>query len=311
MSTVTIRAAGKKKRWMQYIPIYLMMLPGFIYLFFNNYIPIMGLIIAFKNINFKKGILGSDWVGFRNFEYLFKTSDAWIITRNTLAYNAVFIVLGIIAGVSIAILLNEIRNKFLLKTYQTVILLPHLISWVIISYFTYALLSIDTGILNTRILPMFGMGEISWFTEPKYWPFILIIMYLWKSFGFNCIFYYTSIMGISAEYYEAAMIDGASKLKQIRYVTLPLLKPTIITLFLLNMGRIFYADFGLFYQVPMNSGALFNVTDVIDTYVFRGMQLGDMGMTAAAGFYQSLVGFVLVVLSNTIVAKVSKEYALY
>jgi putative aldouronate transport system permease protein len=311
MSTVTVRSAEKKKRWRQYIPIYLMMLPGFVYLLFNNYIPIMGLIIAFKNINFRVGILRSEWVGLKNFEYLFKTSDAWIITRNTILYNVTFIILGIIVGVTIAILLNEIRNKFLLKTYQTVILLPHLISWVIISYFTYALLSIDTGMLNSRILPMFGIGEISWFTEPKYWPFILIIMNVWKTFGFNCIFYYTSIMGISAEYYEAAMIDGASKLKQIRYITLPLLKPTIITLFLLNVGRIFYADFGLFYQVPMNSGALFSVTDVIDTYVFRGMQLGDMGMTTAAGFYQSLVGFVLVVLSNTIVARTSKEYALY
>ncbi len=309
---LAIAKKGKRKNIHKYIPIYIMMLPGLVYLLFNNYIPIFGLIIAFKDIDFSKGILKSDWTGLKNFQYLFKTEDAWIITRNTLGYNIVFIVLGIIAGVFFAILLNEIKKKIFLKTYQTLILLPHLVSWVVISYFTYAMLSIDTGMINKTILPMFGVEAVSWFTEPKYWPVILIAMQVWKTFGFNCIFYFASIVGISDDYYEAAMLDGATRLQQIRSITIPLLVPTIITLFLLNLGRIFYTDFGLFYQVPMNSGALYSTTNVIDTYVFRSLlQLGDIGMSAAAGFYQSIVGFLLVMISNGIVKKVSKENALF
>jgi putative aldouronate transport system permease protein len=301
----------KTDKWKRFIPIYIMMLPGLAYLVIDKYIPMFGLVIAFKNMNFKKGIWGSDWVGFSNFEYLFKTLDAWVITRNTLLYNIAFIVLGIIVAIIFAILLNEIRKRALLRTYQTAILLPHLISWVIISYFTYALLSIETGIINSRILPLFGEKAISWFTEPKYWPYILVLLNIWKGFGFSCIIYFSSIVGISPEYYESAMIDGASRVKQIRYITLPLLVPTIITVFILNLGRIFYADFGLFYQVPMNSGALFSATDVIDTYVFRAMSKGDMGRSSAAGFYQSFVGFALVMISNWVVNRASKEQALF
>ena len=306
----TLSISKKGGKLVRFLPIYIMMLPGLAYLVIDKYIPMLGLVIAFKNMNFKKGIWGSDWVGFKNFEYLFKTRDAWVITRNTILYNAAFIILGIIAAIFIAILLNEIKRKVFLRFYQTSVLLPHLVSWVIISYFTYAMLSIETGIINSRILPVFGINEISWFTEPKYWPYILIIMNIWKSFGFSCIIYFSSIVGISSEYYEAAMIDGASRIKQIRHITLPLLVPTIITVFILNLGRIFYADFGLFYQVPMNSGALFSATDVIDTYVFRAMTSGDMGRSAAAGFYQSFVGFALVMLSNWIVSRASKENAL-
>lgn len=307
-----ISKKGKRKNIRKFIPVYLMMLPGLVYLLFNNYIPIFGLSIAFKDIDFSKGIFKSDWIGLKNFQYLFKTEDAWVITRNTLCYNVLFILLGIVSGVVFAILLNEIKKKFFLKTFQTLILLPHLVSWVVISYFTYAMLSIDTGMINKSILPVFGIGEISWFTEPKYWPVILIAMQVWKTFGYNCIFYFASIVGISNDYYEAAMLDGATRLQQIRSITIPLLVPTIITLFLLNLGRIFYTDFGLFYQVPMNSGALYSTTNVIDTYVFRSLlQLGDIGMSAAAGFYQSIVGFVLVMVSNAIVRKVSKENALF
>lgn len=303
---------NNKLKWKQFIPIYILMIPGFLYLLINNYLPIFGLVIAFKDIDFAKGILKSDWVGLRNFEYLFKTTDAWIITRNTLLYNVGFIILGIIIGVFFAITLNEIRKKALLKTYQTTILLPHLVSWIIVSYFTYALLSIDTGLINKTILPLLGIEEISWYTEPKYWPFILTISRVWKTFGYNCIFYYSTVVGISKDYYEAAMIDGANKIQQIRYITLPQLVPTIVILFLLNMGRIFYADFGLFYQVPMNSGALNSTTNVIDTYVFRSLlQLGDIGMSAAAGFYQSIVGFVLVIVANAIAKKVGDNVALF
>ncbi|MBE9916144.1 sugar ABC transporter permease [Paenibacillus donghaensis] len=289
-----------------------MMLPGLIYLLINNYLPLFGLTIAFKDVNYSKGIWNSDWVGFKNFEYLFKTEDAYIITRNTILYNAAFIVLGLIVSISIAILLNEIRNKIASRLYQSVIVLPFLISIIIVSYLVYAMFSTDTGFVNKTLLPLLGIDPIAWYNEPKYWPFILTIVHIWKGAGYSCIIYLAAIIGIDPEYYEAATLDGASKWTQIRKITLPMIMPVITILTLLAIGRIFYSDFGLFYQVPMNSGALFSTTNVIDTYVFRGlMQLGDIGMSAAAGFYQSLVGFVLVLLSNYVVRKIDKDNALF
>jgi putative aldouronate transport system permease protein len=306
------KANKSSKSLMRRFPIYLMMAPGLIYLLFNNYIPIAGLAIAFKDIDFRKGILKSDWIGYKNFEYLFKTKDALIITRNTLLYNAAFILLGIVFGVITALLLNEVSSKRLLKFFQTTILSPQLVSWIVVSYFVYALLSIDKGMINNRILPLLGIKEISWYTEPKYWPFIITIMQIWKTIGFNSIIYLATIVGISSDYYEAATLDGATRNQQIIHITLPLLVPTIITLFLIHVGRIFYADFGLFFQVPMNSGALFSTTNVIDTYVYRALlQIGDIGMSAAAGFYQSIVGFILIIISNLIIRKFNKENALF
>lgn len=312
MQEVMKKRIRGNKLWVHDIPVYLMMAPAMIYFLFNNYIPIAGLIIAFKDVDFRKGVFGGDFIGLKNFEYLFKTKDAWVITRNTLLYNAAFIVLGIVLGIFIALLLNEVKSKKLLKTYQTSILLPQLISWIIVSYFVYALLSIDKGMINKSILPVLNQKPISWYTSPEYWPVIITVMQVWKTLGFNSIIYLATIIGIPADYYEAATLDGANKWQQIRFITLPLLVPTVITLFLLHMGRIFYADFSLFYQVPMNSGALFNTTNVIDTYVYRALiQIGDIGMSAAAGFYQSLVGFVLVIISNMIVKKLSPDNALF
>lgn len=294
------------------LPLYLMVLPGALYLIINNYIPMAGLIIAFKRVNWNKGILGSDWVGFSNFEYLFKTKEAWVITRNTLLYNFAFIVLGTVLAITVAILLNEIKLKFLKKTYQTVILLPYLISMVVVSYLVFALLSQENGFINNTILALFGKEGISWYTEPKYWPFILTIVYLWKSFGYNCILYYATLVGIDRGYYEAAVIDGASRWQQICHITLPELTPTIITLTLMSIGKIFYSDFGLFYQVPMDSGPLYDVTNTIDTYVYRGLiRLNDVGMSSAAGFYQSMVGFILVLFANWVVRKINADNALF
>ncbi|MGE7826844.1 ABC transporter permease [Paenibacillus sp. NPDC093718] len=289
-----------------------MMLPGLIYLLINNYLPLFGLSIAFKDVNYSKGIWDSDWIGFKNFEYLFKTDDAFIITRNTILYNAAFIVLGLIVSVGVAILLNEIRNKVASRFYQSVIILPFLISIIIVSYLVYAMFSVNTGMVNKTLLPVLGLDPISWYTEPKYWPFILTVVHIWKAAGYSCIVYLAAIIGIDPEYYEAAKLDGASKWMQIRKITLPMITPVITILTLLGIGRIFYSDFGLFYQVPMDSGALFSTTNVIDTYVFRGlMQLGDIGMSSAAGFYQSLVGFVLVLVSNYVVRKIDKNNALF
>lgn len=272
-----------------------------------------GIVIAFKEINFAKGIFGSDWVGFKNFEYLFKTSDAYVITRNTILYNLLFLILGTTLGLTFAILLNEIKKKVLLRTYQAIISMPHLISWVIISYLAFGFLSTENGLINRTILPMFGMEEgISWYTEPKYWPFILPMVELWKSVGYGSIVYFAALLGINEDYYEAARIDGASRVQQIFHITLPIVVPVIIMMMLLQLGRIFYSDFGLFYQVTLNSGALFETTATIDTYVFNGLTgSGNMGMSAAAGFYQSVVGFLLVVTVNFLVRRKNKESALF
>lgn len=295
----------------QYLPIYLMLLPGFVYLFINNYIPMGGLIIAFKHLNFAKGILGSDWIGFANFEYLFKSPDAFRITRNTIGYNFAFIFTNMVVGITFAILLSEIWSKRAIKIYQTILLLPFMLSMVIVSYLSYAFLAGDTGFLNS-VLKLLGLKSISWYSEQIYWPFILLIINTWKTVGYSTVIYMASILGIDGELYEAAAVDGIKRLQKIRYITIPLIKPTIITLLLLQVGRMFYSDFGLFYQVPMSSGALMNVTNTIDTYVYRGLiTLGDVAMTSAANFYQSFVGFILVMTVNWITKKYSRENALF
>ena len=288
------------------------MLPGLAYLFINNYIPMAGIIIAFKQVNYRLGILASPWVGFSNFEYLFATKDAWIITRNTICYNVVFILLTPVIAIAVAVVLNEITAKLSKKFYQTIILIPYLISIIVVSYLVNALLSTDTGFINNSILEPLGRDSVSWYSSPQYWPFILVLVHIWKGFGYNTIIYYATLVGIDRTYYEAAAIDGANRWNQFVHVTLPGLKSTIITLTLLSVGRIFYSDFGLFYQVPMNSGPLINATNTIDTYVYRGlMQLNNVGMSSAAGFYQSVVGFILVLTANIVVSKISKEDALF
>ena len=269
-----------------------------------------GLIVAFKQYNIKKGIYGSSWIGFKNFEYLFKTSDAFIITRNTILYNVAFIIVNTFMAIMVAIILSELYGKAK-NFYQSAILLPNLISTVIIGYLVFAFFSVENGFINNTILPLFNKDSVDWYSKSQYWPLIIIFVSAWKSVGYNCIIYLSSIMGIDRSIYESASIDGASKMQQIRYLTLPLLKPTIIMLTLMAIGRIFYSDFGLFYQVPMNQGALYATTNTIDTYVYRGLiQIGNISMSAAAGVYQSVVGFVLVLLANLAVRKFDKENAL-
>lgn len=293
-------------------PLLLIAFPGIIYLLVNNYIPMFGVFLAFKDYSFIKGIFGSDWCGLQNFRFLFKTKDAWIITRNTLLYNLAFIVIGTIAAIVIAILLSELGETLRTKLFQSALLLPNLLSWVVIGIVVYAFLNADNGFLNNSVLPALGISNISWYSTTKYWPVILLIVYLWKSTGYNAIIYMASIAGIDKGIYEAAQLDGASKLKQIWYITLPMLKPVVTMMTLMAIGRVFYSDFGLFYQVPQNSGALFNVTQTIDTYVYRGlMESNDVGMSAAAALYQSIVGFILVITANGIVRKIDSENALF
>ncbi|MCL6458559.1 MAG: ABC transporter permease subunit [Gorillibacterium sp.] len=289
-----------------------MLLPGFIYLLVNNYMPMFGVIIAFKNINYAKGIWGSDWVGFKNFEFLFQTKDAFIITRNTLLYNFSFIVINLVGAVTLAALLNELKSKLAARLYQAIILLPYLFSTVIVSYLVFAFLSADYGYLNQRILPWLGLEQMNWYNEPKVWPYILPLVNTWKNVGYLSIIYLAAILGLDKEYYEAAVIDGANKWQQFRKITIPLITPVIVVMTLMQIGRIFYSDFGLFYQVTMNSGSILQTTNVIDTYVYRAlMQLGDIGMSSAAGLFQSTVGFVLIFTVNFLVRKISKENALF
>lgn len=293
-----------------------LVLPGAIWFLIFSYLPMFGVVIAFKNFRitgkgFIKSLIDSDWIGFKNFEFLFKTTDAWIITRNTVLYNLVFIVLGIVIPVCLAIILNEILNKKMAKIYQSAMFLPYFLSWVVVSYCLFAFLSVDKGYIN-HLLARFGHGEISWYTESKYWPFIIIFMSQWKGIGYGTVVYLASIAGIDKTYYEAAMIDGATKWQQIKNITLPLLKPVITILFILSIGKIFNADFGLFYQLPKNSGPLYPVTNVIDTYVYRGlMNLGEIGMSSAAALYQSVVGLILILMSNYVVKKIDNENSLF
>ena len=292
-----------------------MVLPATIWFIIFSYTPMFGVVIAFKDLKlrgkgFLDSILSSKWVGFKNFEFLFKTQDAWIITRNTVLYNLVFIFLGLIVSVSIAIILTEISHKKLGKLLQTGMFLPYFLSMVVISYFMFILLS-DKGLINNLIISL-GGKSINWYLDPKPWPIILVITNLVKGAGYGSVIYLACIAGINKSYYEAAMIDGATKSQQIKYITLPMLKPVMIMLTLLAIGGIFRGDFGLFYQVPRNSGVLYPVTDIIDTYVYRSLTtLGDFGMSSAAGLYQSVVGFVLIMISNHIVGKLDNDSALF
>ncbi len=291
--------------------LWLMALPGIGIVFVFNYLPMFGVILAFKDYKVADGILGSKWVGFDNFKYLFSTRDAWNITYNTLFLNSLFILTGTVGGILIALLVNEVNNKWLVKFYQSAMFLPYFISWVIVSYFVYSLLSYDMGMINS-ILSSFGMEPVQWYNEPQLWPAILTIVNLWKGVGYGSVIYLAGIMGIDGELYEAATIDGASKLQQVTRITIPLLSPLIITLTLMSIGRIFFADFGLFYNVTLDNGGLYSTTNVIDTYVFRALKFsGDVGMASAAGFYQAFVGFLLVLASNLFVRKINPERALF
>lgn len=300
------------KRLKKSIPVYLLMLPGLIYLFCNNYMPMFGIVIAFKKINWQLGLWKSPWVGFDNFKFLFKSKDTARMIRNTVGYNILFIVLGTVLAIAVAILLNEIVHRKSKTVYQSLILLPYLMSWVVVSYLVYAFLSNETGFINNTLLAALGAEPVNWYQKAKYWPWILTFVNLWKSIGFSMVIYYSSIVGISTEYYEAARLDGAGKWKQITNITLPLLKPTVITLLIMNVGRIFASDFGLFYQIPRNSGALYATTQTIDTYVYNAlMKLGNISMSSAASVLQSIVGFVLVMCVNTIVRKYERNSALF
>ena len=290
-----------------------MVLPGVIWLILFFYIPVLGNVVAFKNFKlssegFLHSVLTSEWVGLKNFQFLFNSKDAFTITRNTVLYNSGFIILGLIFSVGFAIVFSELRSKRLVKFYQTTMLFPYFLSWVIISFFVDAFLNPGKGLLNHLL----HNPNINFYTVLSFWPAFILFIGIWKGLGYSSIFYYASIMGIDPTYYEAATVDGASKWQRIRHVTIPSLASLITILTILAVGNIFRADFGLFYTVPHDSGSLYSVTNVLDTYVYRGISgTGDLGMASAAGLYQSIVGCILVVVSNLIVRRIDKESALF
>lgn len=291
--------------------LYIMMLPGILFLLLFNYTPMFGIIVAFKSFNSVKGIFRSPWVGFNNFKFFFTSQDALRVTYNTIFYNAIFIVSTIIISVLFAIMLNEIKNRILSKMYQSFMFIPYFLSWVVVGYLSYAFFNVDQGFANS-LLKMIGKEPIQWYAEPDYWRVILPFINIWKNTGYYCVIFLAGITNIDLQYYEAAEIDGASKIKQMFSITIPFLIPIISVLTILMIGRIFYADFGMFYNLPRETGILFRATDVIDTYVFRALRtMGDTGMASAVGLYQSIVGFILVVASNLIVRKVNPENALF
>lgn len=307
------RATRIRQRLSKNAALLLMTLPGMLLLFIFAYLPMIGIVIAFKDYRAVDGIWGSRWIGFENFRYLFGTEDARRITFNTLFMNSIFIITILLGSLGIAFLLDEVRdnNKWLAKFYQSSLFFPYLLSYVVINYFVFAFLNTDNGVLN-HFLGGFGISPIHWYESPQYWPVILTIVNLWKGAGFWSIVYLAGIIAINPEYYEAARIDGAGKWQQIRYITLPLLKPLIIINVLLSIGRIFYADFGLFFLVPRDSPQLYPTTQVIDTYVYHTLTaLGDVGMSSAAGVYQAIIGFLLVLGANWIVRRTEPDKALF
>lgn len=298
------------RRFRKNLPLLLLALPAILYLFVFNYIPLYGLVLPFKNYQYSKGFFGSEWVGLENFEILLNNKQVLIATRNTFFYNLTFIIVGTCVAVVLALMLYEMTSRFV-KVYQTMLLLPHFISWVIVAYVALVFLDMDAGLFN-GVRKLFGAEPILWYNSPKYWPPLIVIFNVWKSMGFSAIMYYASLMGVDQELFEAAKIDGAGKLKQMWHIAIPSIKPLIITLTILNIGKIFYGDFGLFYNLPQNSPLLYSATDVIDTYVYRTLTvLGDMGISSAVGFYQSVLGFILVLLTNWVVNRIDSDNALF
>jgi len=289
-----------------------MMIPGSIALLVFSYLPMFGIIIAFKDINYSKGILGSPWIGLKNFEFLFKTPDAWTITRNVILYNLAFIVIGTVASVSVAVALDRMRSRRMSRFYQAIMFLPYFLSWIVVSSLVFSFLSVDLGFLNRYLFPLLGIEPVNWYIEPAYWPYIIVFVNLWRYTGYNSVIYLAAIAGIDPAYHEAAAVDGATGWQRTRHITIPLISPVMIILVLLSIGRIFFGEFGLFFQVPMNMGPLFSATNVIDTYVYRTLiNMGDIGMSSAAGLYQSVVGFVLVLTSNLIVRRIDPDKSLF
>ena len=313
-----LRASGRFSKAKKTLMLLTMVAPGAIWLLLLRYLPMGGIILAFKNYKiypkdptFLNNLIHSKWVGLDNFKFLFTTGDSWIMIRNTLAYNIVFIILGVIIPVAFAIMMSELSRKFVAKTYQTLMLFPYFLSWVVVSYFLNAFIDAQYGLIPMAQRAA-GETAVSWYTTPGPWPYIIVFANLWKNVGYSTVLYLAAITGIDQTQYEAAAIDGASKWQQILHVTLPNLRTMIAILFILNVGKIFNADFGLFWNVPMQNGALFSVTQVVDTYIYRVlMNTGNIGQSTAAGLLQNIVGFICIIGANAVVKKIDSDSTLF
>ena len=313
-----LRASGRFSKAKKTLMLLTMVAPGALWLLLLRYLPMGGIILAFKNYKiypkdptFLNNLIHSKWVGLDNFKFLFTTGDSWVMIRNTLAYNIVFIILGVIIPVAFAIMMSELSKKFVAKTYQTLMFFPYFLSWVVVSYFLNAFIDAQYGLIPMAQRAA-GETAVSWYTTPGPWPYIIVFANLWKNVGYSTVLYLAAITGIDQTQYEAAAIDGASKWQQILHVTLPNLRTMIAILFILNVGKIFNADFGLFWNVPVQNGALFSVTQVIDTYIYRVlMNTGNIGQSTAAGLLQNIVGFICIIGANAVVKKIDSDSTLF
>lgn len=289
------------------ITYFFMCIPALVWLIMFHTIPLSGIVVAFKNYNHRLGLFGSPWIGLENFKFLFESIDGIRILRNTIGYAiASMVFINLIGGMIIALLLYEVNSRTLNKLYQTSMLIPTFISYTAVSYIVYLLLNPELGLLNQLL-----KSNINWYNEAKYWPFIMIAVSLWKDIGMAALYYYAALLNIDNSLFEAAELDGAGKLKQIWYVSVPELMPMACMVIITKLGQVLTANFDLFYQVPMNSGALYPTTDVISTYVYRGLSGGNIGVSSAVGLLQSVVGFILIVVTNSIIKKIDKEKAMF
>ena len=288
----------------------LLSLPGVAFLFLFSYLPMFGIILPFIDYNVRDGLFGSKFVGFENFRYLFENSRILGITLNTVGYNFIFMIVTPVVAITLAIILTKLRAGGV-KFYQTCFFVPYFVSWVVASYVVFGFLNMEHGLINVALINA-GKEAVQWYNSPKPWPLIVVICNTWKCAGYECVIYYTALIAIDKQLYEAAELDGASKLQQVFHISIPMITPIICMLLILNIGKIFTGNFDLFYNLARNSTATYETMDIIDTYVYRALrQLNDIGMSSAACIYQSVVGFVLVLASNLVVKRINPDYAIF
>lgn len=305
----------KKKGWMYELythrVLFLMLLPTLIYFFINNYVPMVGIYYAFVEFDFNRSLIMMDFVGWQNFEFLWRSGKLLELTWNTIGYNLAFIILGNVLSITVAVLLSELRGKWFKKATQSILFLPYFVSFVILSVIVFNLFNYEQGVLNSTLLQI-GLDPVDVYSKPKLWILLIILFFLWKNFGYSMVIYLAAITGISEEYYEAAKIDGAGTFQRAWHITVPMLKSTFVILLLFALGTIMKGQFDLFYQMVGNNGLLYSTTDILDTYVYRSLRVTfDMGMATAAGVYQSIFGFILILTVNGMIRRINKDYALF
>jgi putative aldouronate transport system permease protein len=289
----------------------LMALPGLAVVFVVSYMPMPGIVLAFKNYRVIQGIWGSDWVGLKNFQFLYRSGIAWQIIRNTLVLNTLFIVAAQVCSLTMSLMMNEVYHVYLAKVFQSILFFPHFVSWVLVGFFTFAFLNSDSGYVNI-LLKSLGRDPVNWYAEPNYWYVILVFLSVWKGLGYFTIIYLAGMLNISPEYYEAARIDGAGKLQEMRFITLPLIRPLVVINVLLAVGRIFFANFDFIYNVTRDSSLLLPSVNVIDTFVYRSLAtVGNFNLASAAGVFQAGAGLILVLIANALVRRIDKDLALF